>query len=63
MYFKINNKNCKSVSHINKHYYSKLQIPIMHRQFFFNSQKPEYVQTHCNDRDNPSHCACRRFYL
>ena len=27
------------------------------------SQNPEYVQTHCNDRNNPFHLACRKWYL
>ena len=36
----------------------------MHRQLFtILSQNPEYVQTQCNDRKNPSHFACRRWYI
>ena len=27
------------------------------------SQNPEYIQTHCNDRTNPFHFACRNWYL
>ena len=36
----------------------------MHRQFFETlSQNPEYVQTHCNDRNNAFRFACRKWYL
>ena len=53
-----------SLSHMNIHYYLKLQIPIMHRHFFTKlSQNPEYIQTHCNERRNPIHFACRLWYL
>ena len=49
---------------INLHYYLNLQIPLMHRQFFKKlSQNPDYVQTHCNDRNNPFHFACHKWYL
>ena len=50
------------LSHINIQNFPKLQIPIMHRLFFRKlSQNKEYVQTHCNVRDNPFHFACRRW--
>ena len=26
------------------------------------SQNPDYIQTHCNDRRNPFHIACRHWY-
>ena len=61
--------NCKikiysNLSHINKHYYIKLRIPIMHRQFFRKlAQNRDYIQTHCNDRRNPFRFACRQWYL
>ena len=33
----------------------------MHREFLKRiPQKPEYVKTHCNDRINLFHSACRR---
>ena len=33
----------------------------MHRQFFrIISQNPDYVQTHCNDRNNLFHFAIRK---
>ena len=36
----------------------------MHRQFFKRqSQNADYVQTHCNDRINAFHFACRKWYL
>ena len=32
----------------------------MHRQFFkIFSQNRDYVQTHCNDRNNPFHSTCQ----
>ena len=49
-----------SLSIINIHYL-KLQIPIMHGDFFrIISRKPEYVKTFCNDLYNAFHFACRR---
>ena len=45
--------------YINISYYLKHRIPIMHRQFFkILSRNRDYVQTHCNDRNNPIHFAC-----
>ena len=59
--FKINIYS--NLSNINIYYYLKLRIPIMHRQFFkIIPENPEYVQTHCNDRRNPFHFACRKRY-
>ena len=53
-----------NLSHINIHYYLKLQIPIRHRHCFRKlSQNPEYVQTHCNDRRSTFHFACRKWCL
>ena len=46
--------------YINISYYLKHRIPIMHRQFFkILSRNRDYVQTHCNDRNNPLHFACQ----
>ena len=46
--------------YINIRYYLKHRIPIMPRQFFeLLSQNHDYVQTHCNDRNNPFHFACQ----
>ena len=48
-----------SLSNINIHYFLKLTIPIMHRQFFEKlSQNREYIKTDCNDLYNPFHFAC-----
>ena len=53
-----------NLSNINIHYYLKLRIPMMHRQFFRKlSQNRDYIQTHCNDRRNPFPFACRQWYL
>ena len=59
----INKLTIKIYSHqryINISYYLKHRIPIMHQQFFkILSKNRDYVQTHCNDRNNPSHFACQ----
>ena len=35
----------------------------MHRRFFKKlSQNRDYVQTHCNNRNNPFHFACRKLF-
>ena len=61
---KLTIKNYSSLSNINIHYYSKFLKPIRHRQFFkILSQKPEYVKTHCHDKNNPFNSACRKWYL
>ena len=47
---KLTVKNYSNLSHIIKHFYLKLRIPIRHRQFFIKtSQNREYIQTFCND--------------
>ena len=57
---KLTIKIYSNLSHINIHYYLKLRIPIMHRHFFRKfSQNRDYIQTHCNDRRNIFHFACR----
>ena len=67
LFNQINNFNMKIYSNLcqrNKHYFLKLQTPIMHRQFFrILSQNAEDVQTHCNDRRNLFHFAVRKWYL
>ena len=59
----INKLTIKIYSHqrfINISYYLKHRIPIMHRQVFIKLLKNrDYVQTHCNDRNNPFHFACQ----
>ena len=53
----------KNLSLINIHYYLKLRVPVCHRLFFRrSSQNRDYIQTHCNDRRNPFHFACRHWY-
>ena len=61
---KLTIKIFSNLSHINIHYYLKLQIHIMHRQFFGKlSQIPDYVQTQFNNRNNLFHSACCKWYL
>ena len=53
-----------NLSHINKHYYLKLRNRKCHRLFFRRiSQNRDYIPTHCKDRRNPFHFACRKWYL
>ena len=62
----INNFKIKiysNLSHINIHYHLILGAPPLHRQFFIKiSQNRDYIQTHCNDRRNSFHFACRQWY-
>ena len=56
-------KDYSNLSCLKIHCHLKLRIPMMHLQFFKKlSKNPEYVQTHCIDRRNPLHFACRRWY-
>ena len=59
----INKLTIKIYSHqrfINISYYLKHRIPIMQRQFFkILTKNRDYVETHCNDRNNPFHFACQ----
>ena len=59
----LNKLTIKIYSHqryINISYYLQHRIPIMHRHFFkILSRNRDYVQTHCNDRNNPFHFACQ----
>ena len=51
------------LSNINIHYYLKHRIPMGQRLFFRRIAKNrEYIQTHCNDRRNTFHFACRQWY-
>ena len=53
-----------NLSNISIQYYRKHRIPIMPRHFLKKtSESPEYIQTHCNVRNNPFHLACRKWYL
>ena len=61
---KLTIKFSSHLRYINISYYLKLSIPKCHRLFFKKgSQNPEYIQTHCNDLNNPFHFACRKWYL
>ena len=61
---KLTIKFYSNLSIINIHYYLKFPIPILHRQFFkILSQSPDYVQTHCYDRNNPFHFAIRKWMI
>ena len=60
---KLTIKIYSNLSHINIHYHLRSGAPPLHRQFFKKlSQNKEYIQTHCNDRRNPFHFACRQWY-
>ena len=53
-----------NLSHINIHYHLRLGASPLHRQFFKKvSHNRDYIQTHCNNRRNPFHFACRQWYL
>ena len=62
----INNFKIKiysNLSYINIHYHLRLGAPPLHRQFFIKiSKNRDYIQTHCNDRRNTFHFACRQWY-
>ena len=52
-----------NLSNINIHYHLRLGAPPLHRQFFIQiSHNHDYIQTHCNDRRNSFHLACRQGY-
>ena len=58
--YKLTTKIYSHQRYINISYYLKHRIPIMHRQLFkILSRNRDYVQTHCNDRNNPFHFACQ----
>ena len=67
IYNQINNFKIKiysNLSYINIHYHLRLGAPPLHRQFFIKLLKNhDYIQTHCNDRRNTFHFACRQWYL
>ena len=60
---KLTIKIYSNLSNINIHYHLLLGASPLHRQFFIKiSQNRDYTQTHCNDRRNLSHFACRQWY-
>ena len=61
---KLTIKNFGYLSNINIHYYLKFQTPIMHRQICRKlSQNRKYIQTHCNNINNPFHFEISEWYL
>ena len=49
--------------YINIHYLLTLGAPALHYRFFKNLLKnPDYIETHCNDRRNSFHFACRQWF-
>ena len=60
---KLTMKILSNLSHIKIHYHLRLGAPPLHRQLFIKiSKNKEYIQTHCNDRRNPFHFACRQWF-
>ena len=52
-----------NISNINIHYHLTLGASPLHRQFFITLLKNrDYIKTHCNDRRNTFHFACRQWY-
>ena len=50
-----------NISIIIIHYYLKPRLSILHRKVFKKiSQNPDYVNTHCKDKNNPLHFAIRK---
>ena len=61
---KLTIKILSNLSHINIHYHLRLGASPLHRQFFKNlAQNRDYIQTHCNDRRNTFHFACRQWFV
>ena len=62
----INNFKIKiysNLSYINIHYHLILGASPLHRQFFKNLLKNHnYIQTYCNNLNNPFHFACLQWY-
>ena len=60
---KLTIKIYSNLSYINIHHHLRLGAPPLHRRFFIKiSQNRDYIQTHCNDRRNIFHFACRQWY-
>ena len=60
---KLTIKIYSNLSHINIHYHLRLGASPLHRQFFkMLSRNRNYIQTHCNNRRNTFHFACRQWY-
>ena len=60
---KLTIKIYSNLSNINIYYPLRLGASPLLRQFFKKiSQNRDYIQTHCNNRRNPFHFACRQWY-
>ena len=60
---KLTIKIYSNLSNINIHYHLRLGASPLHRQFFkILSRNRDYIQTHCNNRRNTFHFACRQWY-
>ena len=60
---KLTIKIYSNLFYINIHYHLRLGASPLHRQFFkILSRNRDYIQTHCNDINNPFHFACRQWY-
>ena len=61
---KLTIKIYSNLSNINIHYHLRLDASPLHRQCFIKiSKNRDYIQTHCNNRRNPFHFACRQWYF
>ena len=60
---KLTIKIYSNLSNINIHYYLKHRIPLSQRLFFRRiAHNRDYIQTHCNDINNPFQFVCRQWY-
>ena len=60
---KLTIKIYSNLSNINIHYHLILGASPLHRQLFIKLLKNrDYIQTHCNDLNNPLHYACHQWY-
>ena len=60
---KLTIKIYSNLFYINIYYHLRLGAPPLHRQFAKNLlRNPDYIQTHCNDINNPFQFACRQWY-
>ena len=60
---KLTIKIYSNLSNINIHYHLILGASPLHRQFFMKLLKNrDYIQTHCNDLNNPFHHAFHQWY-
>ena len=60
---KLTIKIYSNLSHINIHYHLRLGASPLHQRFFIKlARNHNYIQTHCDDRRNPFHFACRQWY-